>query len=237
MGLILNIETATNVCSVALACDGEITYLKESFKDRSHSALLSVFIDETFRENRISVSQLDAIAVSKGPGSFTGLRIGVSTAKGLCYGGNKPLISVNTLRAMAYGMISGQKKYKNNTVPLKNTLFCPMIDARRMEVFTAVYDYLNNVIEDTQALIINSTSFKEYLAKKSLIFFGTGATKCKQIIKNKNALFIDNFNTSARYMIRLSEEAFKKEEFENVAYFEPFYLKDFIATVPKKNYF
>ncbi len=236
MGLILNIETATNVCSVALARDGEMTCLKESLKDKSHSTLLSVFIEETLRENKLSAHQLDAIAVSKGPGSYTGLRIGVSIAKGLCYGSNRPLISVNTLRAMAYGMISGHKPDKNNPFRLKNTLFCPMIDARRMEVFTAIYDHLNNIVEDTRALIIDSSSFKEYFAEKRLIFFGTGAAKIKNIIKNKNTLFIDNYNTSARNMIKLSEEAFKKREFENVAYFEPFYLKDFIATFPKKKH-
>ena len=236
MALILNIETATNVCSVALAHDGELMCLKESLKDKSHSTLLSVFIDEALRENKMSAVQIDAVAVSKGPGSYTGLRIGVSVAKGLCYGTNKPLISVNTLRAMAYGMLSLYNQNDTSQSNLENTLFCPMIDARRMEVFTAIYNNRNDVIEDTRALIVDSSSFDEYFAEKRLIFFGSGAQKIKNIIHNKNANFIDNYNTSARNMINLSEEAFKKKEFENVAYFEPFYLKDFIATVPKKRH-
>lgn len=235
MGLILNIETATNVCSVALADNGELISFKESLKDKSHSTLLSVFIEEVLKENKISVIKLDAIAVSKGPGSYTGLRIGVSTAKGLCYGGNIPLISVNTLKVMASGIINNQILSKLNLKSKDNTLLCPMIDARRLEVFTAIYNHLNQTIEETQAKIINPSSYNKYLAKKKLIFFGTGANKCSKIIKSKNALFIENFNTSARYMIKLSEEAYKNKKFENVAYFEPYYLKDFIATVPKKD--
>lgn len=235
MGLILNIETATNVCSVALADNGELISFKESLKDKSHSTLLSVFIEEVLKENKISVIKLDAIAVSKGPGSYTGLRIGVSTAKGLCYGGNIPLISVNTLKVMASGIINNQILSKLNLKSKDNTLLCPMIDARRLEVFTAIYNHLNQTIEETQAKIINPSSYNKYLAKKKLIFFGTGANKCSKIIKSKNALFIENFNTSARYMIKLSEEAYKNKKFENVAYFEPYYLKDFIATIPKKD--
>lgn len=235
MGLILNIETATNVCSVALANNGILLSFRESIKDKSHSALLSVFIDEILKDNKITVSQLDAVAVSMGPGSYTGLRIGVSTAKGLCYGGNIPLISLNTLKIMAFGIINNRILNKKHLATINNTLLCPMIDARRMEVFTAIYDHLNHPVEDTQAKIITPSSFDKYLYNKKLIFFGTGANKCSGIIKNNNALFIEKFNTSARYMIRLSEEAFKKERFENVAYFEPYYLKDFIATVPKKN--
>ena len=235
MGLILNIETATNVCSVALANDGKLISFKESLKDKSHSSLLSVFIEEILKENKISISHLDAVAVSKGPGSYTGLRIGVSTAKGLCYGGNIPLISLNTLNIMAFGIINNQILNKMTFTSINKTLLCPMIDARRLEVFTAIFDHLNRTIEDTRAIIINSSSYDKYLNNKKLIFFGTGANKCSKIIKSKNALFIENFNTSARYMISLSEDAYKNEKFENVAYFEPFYLKDFIATVPKKS--
>jgi tRNA threonylcarbamoyladenosine biosynthesis protein TsaB len=237
MGLILNIETATDVCSVALANNGSLISSKESIKDKSHSALLSVFIEEILKENKITVSQLNAVAVSKGPGSYTGLRIGVSTAKGLCYGGNIPLISLNTLKIMAFGIINSQILDKKHLATINNTLLCPMIDARRLEVYTAIYDHLNNPVEDTQAKIITSSLFEKYLKNKKLIFFGTGANKCSGIIKNKNALFIGNFNTSAGYMIRLSEEAFKKKRFENLAYFEPYYLKDFIATIPKKGNF
>jgi tRNA threonylcarbamoyladenosine biosynthesis protein TsaB len=235
MGLILNIETATNVCSAALANDGKLITLKESLKDKSHSTLLSVFIEEILKENKISVSQLDAVAISKGPGSYTGLRIGVSTAKGLCYGANIPLISLNTLKIMAFGIINDQILDKMKFTSINNALLCPMIDARRLEVFTAIYDHLNHSIEDTQARIISSYSFDKYLENKKLVFFGTGANKCSKIIKSKNALFIENFNTSARYMITLAENAYNKEKFENLAYFEPYYLKDFIATVSKKS--
>jgi tRNA threonylcarbamoyladenosine biosynthesis protein TsaB len=236
MALILNVETATNVCSVALAHDGELKCIRESIEDKAHSVLLSVFINEILKETNLSAVQLDAIAVSKGPGSYTGLRIGVSVAKGLCFGSNKSLISVNTLGAMAYGMINHHIQNEKNQSHFEDTLYCPMIDARRMEVYTAIFDHNNNLIEDTRALIIDSSSFKDYLAEKRLVFFGSGAQKIKNVINNKNAIFIDNYNTSARNMIKLSEEAFRKKEFENVAYFEPFYLKDFIATVPKKKH-
>ncbi len=235
MGLIINIETATNVCSVAIANNGELISFRESLTDKSHSALLGVFVEEILKENKIPVSQLDAIAVSKGPGSYTGLRIGVSTAKGLCYGGNIPLISLNTLKIMTFGLINNHFLNKISFTSTDNILLCPVIDARRLEVFTAIYDHLNNTIEDTNAKIIKSTSYEKYLKKKKLIFFGTGANKCSKIIENKNAIFIENFNTSARYMISLSEEAYNKKKFENVAYFEPYYLKDFIATIPKKS--
>ena len=234
MGLILNIETATNACSVALAHNGNITTLKESLEEKSHSALLSVFIEEILSINKLSVSRLDAIAISKGPGSYTGLRIGVSTAKGLCYGGNVPLISVSTLQAMASGILTHESINNMNLKSLKKTLFCPMIDARRMEVFTGIYDYSNKTIEDIQAKIIYQSSFDKYLSAKKVVLFGTGAHKCKQILKNKNLIIIDKFNTSAKYMVDLAENAYKMEIFENVAYFEPFYLKDFIATVPKR---
>lgn len=232
MGLILNIETATNICSVALADDGELVLLKESEEEKSHSSLLSVFIEEILNASKISVSGLDAIAVSKGPGSYTGLRIGISAAKGLCYGSNVPLISVSTLQAMASGIINSEKIQKTESGELKDVLFCPMIDARRMEVYTGIYDYACKKIEDTQAKIIEQSSFDKYLAEKKMIFFGTGSDKCKHLLKNKNAIFIDGFNTSAKYMARLAEDSYKKGRFENTAYFEPFYLKDFIATVP-----
>ncbi|UCH15445.1 MAG: tRNA (adenosine(37)-N6)-threonylcarbamoyltransferase complex dimerization subunit type 1 TsaB, partial [Bacteroidales bacterium] len=233
MGLILNIETATNVCSVALADNGLLVSYKESLTDKSHSSLLSVFIEEILNENKLSVKKLDAVAVSKGPGSYTGLRIGVSTAKGLCYGANIPLISLNTLKVMSSGIINNQILSRLNLKTSNNILLCPMIDARRLEVFTAIFNQLNQTIEETQAKIINRSSYDKYLVKNKLIFFGTGAYKCTAIINSRNALFIENFNTSARYMTGLSEENYRNRKFENVAYFEPYYLKDFIATVPK----
>jgi tRNA threonylcarbamoyladenosine biosynthesis protein TsaB len=233
MGLILNIETATNICSVALADNSKLLSLKESAEEKSHSSLLSVYIEEILDANKISVSDLDAIAVSKGPGSYTGLRIGASTAKGLCYGNNVPLISVNTLQVMASGIINSEKIHTAEPYTLKDTLFCPMIDARRMEVYTGIYDSACKIIEDTQAKIIEQSSFDKYLVDKKMFFFGTGSNKCKHLLKNINAIFIDGFSTSAKYMVRMTENLYKKGMFENTAYFEPFYLKDFITTVPK----
>ncbi len=233
MGLILNIETATCVCSVALVNNGELSSLKESLQDKSHSSLLSVFIEEILRQNNLAVSALDAVAISKGPGSYTGLRIGVSTAKGLCYGATIPLISVSTLQAMVSGILNHEKIKCISRDKLRETLFCPLIDARRMEVYTGIFDYSNKIIENIQAKIIDRSSFDNYLTDKKIVFFGSGSDKCKNLLKNKNAVFIDGFNTSAGYMAGLAEDAYNRGEFENTAYFEPYYLKDFVATVPK----
>ena len=233
MTLILNIETATPVCSVALCLDGEIVAKKESHKHNSHSSLLTVFIEEIFKEVIFELKLLDAIAVSKGPGSYTGLRIGVSTSKGLCYTLDKPLISINTLKAMANGL-SKFLKLSKSTLFQQNTLLCPMIDARRMEVYSAIFDLSINEIRETKAEIIDENSFEDFLKEKQLIFFGDGAAKCKEVLSNnRNAKFIDNFYPSAEFMAEISDEKFKNNNFEDVAYFEPFYLKDFIAGKPK----
>ncbi|MDD5570811.1 MAG: tRNA (adenosine(37)-N6)-threonylcarbamoyltransferase complex dimerization subunit type 1 TsaB [Bacteroidales bacterium] len=226
MPLILNIETATNICSVALSEKEKIISFRETSIENSHSSLLTVFIEKIFNEAKIKLSDIDAVCVSKGPGSFTGLRIGVSTAKGLCYALEKPLLSVNTLKAITWGMIKNKKD--------KNTLYCPMLDARRMEVYTALFNSNLEEVETTNARIIDKNSFSEILSKTKIIFFGDGADKCREILKNnQNAVFIDDFNTSAKYMAELSYQKFTKKEFENVAYFEPYYLKDFFATTPK----
>ena len=233
MALILNIETSTTVCSVILAENGNIISKKETDEKNSHSSLLTVFIEEMFKELEINLSDIDAVAVSKGPGSYTGLRIGVSTAKGIAYGINKKLISVSTLQSMAWGM----KQYllKNKIEFNENTLFCPMIDARRMEVYTAFYDTNINMIKEISAEIIDENSFNNLLINNKVYFFGDGANKCKTSITNNNAIFIENIFPSAEYMINFSEKYFQNNKFEDIAYFEPFYLKDFIATVPKKN--
>lgn len=233
MTLILNIETATPVCSVALCSDGKIITKKESHRHNSHSSLLTVFIEEIFKEVGFELKSLSAIAVSKGPGSYTGLRIGVSTSKGLCYALEKPLISINTLKAMANGMTKFLKLSKS---PLfqQNTLLCPMIDARRMEVYSAIFDLNVNKIRETKAEIINENSYNDILIDKQIIFFGNGAAKCKEVLSNnRNTKFIDNFFPSAEFMAEISAEKFKNNNFENIAYFEPFYLKDFIAGKPK----
>jgi tRNA threonylcarbamoyladenosine biosynthesis protein TsaB len=230
MALILNIETATEVCSVTLAQHGELIALKENSNGQQQAKLLTVFIDELFKENNISIKELDAVAISKGPGSYTGLRIGVSAAKGIAYAGDLPLIAVSTLQAMAFG-VSSQQSLDDNT------WLCPMIDARRMEVYTAFFDKENKIQKEISADIIDEHSYQDILTNKKVLFFGNGAIKCKNTIQSANASFIDNVTCSAKNMAQLSFEAFKNKSFEDVAYFEPFYLKDFIATVPKKNIF
>lgn len=230
MSLILCIETATPVCSVALSKNGEILSLKETAKKNSHSEVVTLFIDDLLRENKIQYTDLNAVAVSKGPGSYTGLRIGVSTSKGLCYALGIPLIAINTLRSMAYGMA---EIYLKEGKTSENILFCPMIDARRMEVYSAIYDENNNEVRETKAEIIEKKSFSEYPEQNQMIFFGDGAAKCKDIITHPNSFFYENIHPSAINMVLIAEQKFQKQQFEDVAYFEPFYLKDFIAGMPK----
>ncbi len=227
MPFILNIETSTTVCSVALSANGNVIFSKETYEGMSHASVLGVFVEEAMSFIRKNGQSLDAVAVSCGPGSYTGLRIGVSTAKGLCYGLNIPLIAVPTL------LVLTEAAKKNSQFIEKETLFCPMIDARRMEVYTALYDNNLQVIKETSAEIITENSFSDILKNYKIIFFGDGAEKCKQLITHSNATFLENINPLAKNMLPLSEQAFYQNNFEDVAYFEPFYLKDFIATTPK----
>lgn len=224
MAKILNIETATEVCSVAVAKDGELLFKKEVLEGLNHSELLTVFITDLFVENDMDLKKLDAIAVSKGPGSYTGLRIGVSVAKGLCYGLDIPLIAVNSLETMGINTAVKSKE---------DMLFCPMIDARRMEVYTALYNSKGEELEAVHAKIIEEDFLADYLNEKKVLFFGNGADKCKSKLVHQNALFIGPKRTSAQFMLKLTEEKYNNKEFENVAYFEPYYLKDFVATIPK----
>ncbi len=228
MPLILNIETSTNVCSVTLAKGNKIIANKVSYEDKSHSELLTVFIEQIIKEQEISLKNLDAVAVSKGPGSYTGLRIGVSAAKGIAYGIDKPLISVSTLQTMAYHVLLEQK------IEGKNTLLCPMIDARRMEVYNAFFNLEGEQVREIKAEIIDENSYKDILDNQKIIFFGDGSDKCKNTIIHKNAIFLENITPLSNYMINLSIKAYQKQQFEDIAYFEPFYLKNFIATKPKK---
>ena len=227
MALILNIETATTVCSVSIGTDGNSMGIKEINSGYTHAENLTIFIRDILADNNLSFSELDAIAVSKGPGSYTGLRIGVSTAKGLCYTLNKPLIAINTLKSLTGGAV-------NNYLKKGEVLFCPMLDARRMEVYCAVYDKDLNEIKPTAAEIITGNSFAGLLRDNTLIFFGDGAAKCKATLTHSNASFIENAYPSAAYMTKLSEEAFNKKQFEDVAYFEPYYLKNFVGSKEKK---
>ncbi len=230
MALILNIETSTEVCSVALAKDGKLLFEKESREGLNHSEYLTVFIDELFRENKIEIDTIDAVAVSKGPGSYTGLRIGVSVAKGLCYSLDKSLISVGTLDALGKFTAQNLTRYFETN---EKVLLCPMIDARRMEVYTALYDSTGNIIEPVSAKIIDEESFSRWLSEYKILFYGNGAEKCKMQLQSPNAVFSGPKKASARFMLNLAESSYNNNEFENVAYFEPFYLKDFIATIPK----
>jgi tRNA threonylcarbamoyladenosine biosynthesis protein TsaB len=232
MALILNIETSTEVCSVSLAENGNLVVLKESNEGFNHSKSLTVFIEELFLEKDLKINSLDAVAVSKGPGSYTGLRIGVSVAKGLCYGLNIPLISVCSLEMMAVHTAGNLEKYVSERSSL-SFLFCPMIDARRMEVYTALYNTEGKEIRPVSAEIIEENFLSELLDKHQILFFGNGAEKCKDRINHQNALFTGPAETSAQFMQAISELKFKKKEFEDVAYFEPFYLKNFVATIPK----
>ena len=216
---ILNIETSTKACSVALHKNGELIVCREDISANfSHSEKLLKFISELFSDEKLSLSDLDAIAVSMGPGSYTGLRIGVSTAKGLCYGLDIPLISISTLKAMSFGM----------ALEIKADLYCPMIDARRMEVYSAFFDINNTEVRKIQADIINENSYKKELEKK-VVFFGNGSGKLIEKIKDKNAIFVSDIHPSAKNMGLLSYQKFTKSLFEDLAYFEPFYLKDFVA--------
>ncbi len=234
MALILNIETSTEVCSVVLSKDGKTVVEKESSSGLKHSELLTVFIEDILKHNHFDKSDLDAVAVSKGPGSYTGLRIGVSAAKGLCYGLDIPLISVSTLDAFANYVVNNQKDFIGED-DVADAFICPMLDARRMEVYTALYDFNNQKIEDVHAKIIESDSFANQLNKGKIIFVGNATVKVKDIITHKNAIFTQLSKASARFMQNLSEKAYCNKNFEDVAYFEPFYLKDFIATKPKNN--
>ena len=222
MVLILNIETATTNCSVSLSKNGETFILKEDYdKNYSHAERLHVYIDAILNEAGITFKDLDAVAISKGPGSYTGLRIGVSAAKGLCFAIDKPLISVSTLEALAY------------QVNCEEGVIIAMLDARRMEVYSSIFDSNYNQIRETEAQIINEDSFKNYLAASKVYFIGNGVEKTKALINHSNAIFIENKLPSANEMSLLAYNKFKISDFEDVAYFEPYYLKDFVALKPK----
>lgn len=225
MALILNIDTSTSVCSVALAKNGQVVAQKENNEGLNHSVLLGTYISDILKETGTDPHQLDAVAISVGPGSYTGLRIGVSMVKGLCFGTGKPIIAVPTLQALALSVSSRLQE---------DALYCPMIDARRMEVYTAFFDKHNKTVFDTKAEVIDENSFADLLAAHKIYFFGNGSGKIKSILTSPNACFIENVETSASHMAGISEQKFKDGIFEDVAYFEPFYLKEFIATIPKK---
>ena len=229
MGLILNIETATQVCSVSLAKNGKLLALKELNEKNIHAEILTVFIQELLKETELNLSDIDAVAISKGPGSYTGLRIGLSTAKGLCFSLDIPLISVSSLQAMAqYALICLKAEIK------ENTLFAPMIDARRMEVYTAFYNTDIEQVSKIEPHIFSKESFIEEGKDHELILIGDGCGKSQELFSDRENIKIHpEVLSSSLGMIPLSEKKYKTQDFEDVAYFEPFYLKEFIAGIPR----
>lgn len=236
--MILCIETSTAVCSVALVENGNVIAMKESLDGQNHAEKITLFIDEIMKEAGVAYKDLDAVATSMGPGSYTGLRIGVSTAKGFCYALEKPLIAIDTLAAMAHGFISRQPSAISYQ-PMANgqqptAVLCPMIDARRMEVYSAFFNEKLERISETEALIIDENSFMEMKQNNHLYLFGDGADKLASLFENdENITVVEKFHCSATYMATLAEEAFKNKDFVDVAYFEPFYLKNFVPGIPK----
>ncbi|MFZ5431087.1 MAG: tRNA (adenosine(37)-N6)-threonylcarbamoyltransferase complex dimerization subunit type 1 TsaB [Bacteroidota bacterium] len=234
MALILLLETATEVCSAAVAQDGKVIAARESTNGFNHSEKLTVFISELMDDPALKNARLDAVCASSGPGSYTGLRIGISAAKGICYASDIPLIAVSTLDAMAHYAANRE------AFPLpegRKILFCPMLDARRMEVYTALYDHTGKRLTEVSARIIDANSFSEEFQDHSILFMGNGAEKCREVITRPYALYDREILASARFMSVLAEERFQAGKFENVAYFEPFYLKDFVATIPRNKLF
>lgn len=227
MSCILHIETSTEVCSVAVSQDGASIFSQEDFNGPSHATTLGVFVDEALSFADSHAIPVDAVSVSSGPGSYTGLRIGVSMAKGICYAKDIPLIGLPTLEVMCVPVLLFRD------LP-DDALLCPMIDARRMEVYAAVYDRALRPVRPTSADIIDEQSYAEFLDGHPVYFFGNGAAKCREKLTHPNARFIDNIHPLAKWMFPLAEKANAHQEYQDVAYFEPFYLKEFIATKPKK---
>jgi len=220
---ILNIETSTKNCSVSVSNNGELIAIKElNNGNYSHAEVLHSFIKEAVNDAKIALSDLSAVSVSKGPGSYTGLRIGVSAAKGLSFALNIPLISINTLESLAHSLA------------IESGMIISMLDARRMEVYSAVFDSDFIQVRAIKAEIIDENSFSEYLDREAIYFVGDGAAKCKSVITHDNAIFVDDHFPSAKEMCSLSYDKYKKNDIEDVAYFEPFYLKDFIVIPQKK---
>lgn len=228
--LILHIETSTSVCSVALSENGVCLLQKINAEGQNHAKLLSLFIDEILTLVKKEGKKIDAVSISQGPGSYTGLRIGTATAKGLCYGMDIPLIAIDTLQIMAHGAM------RTEQIP-ENALLCPMIDARRMEVYNAFYTAKLERVGNVEATIVDENTFADQLQANAIYFCGNGADKCQHIILHENARFVAGINPEAIDMIALAEAKYAAKDFADIAYFDPFYLKEFQATVSKKNLF
>lgn len=227
--LILQIETATSVCSCALSLNGKTIVLKEINEANVHIEKLTLLIEEALKEANYDFADLNAVAVSKGPGSYTGLRIGVSTAKGLCFALDIPLIGIDTLSAMTFGFLQNKDSLKSDK------LFCPMIDARRREVYSAIFTEDLSLLEEVGARIIDEESFQKLTEDKHLILFGDGAAKFEETFAaDEKTQVITDFSNSAAYLSTLAYKKAQEADFEDLAYFEPFYLKDFVPTISKK---
>ena len=231
MALILCIETGTDICSVGLSRDGELVSLRESDEGRDHAKRVGVFVDELLRETGIAPDELDAIAVGMGPGSYTGLRIGVSFAKGMCYGLQIPLVAVGSLDALAEVAIEDNEAGILDVKDWNDAVLCPMVDARRMEVYTRLFNAAGEPLREVSAEIGTEESFAEWRKDRQLVIFGNGAAKCREILPD--ATYV-NITPSARGLARLAEQRLQEGKTEDIAYFEPFYLKDFIVIPSKK---
>ena len=225
MTLILSIETSTSVCSVALHEDGNLISHREIDQEQAHASRLAPFVKEVVALAGLEINAIQAVAVSAGPGSYTGLRIGASTAKGLCFALSVPLISVSTLQVMTIPVLA--------SVVSSNSLLCPMIDARRMEVYCQLFTAEGKELQPVEPKVIDDSSFSEWLAERKVLFFGNGASKCEAVIRHSNAVFVKNIYPSAVNMGAIAWARFQKNEFENIVQFEPFYLKDFMIRKPK----
>ena len=228
MACILHIETSTDVCSVAVSQDGACIFHEEDHSGPNHAVKSGTFIDEALSFIDSHLIPLDAVAISSGPGSYTGLRIGVSTAKGICYGRDVKLISVPTLQLLCVPVLLREKAAE------EDALLCPMIDARRMEVYAQLFDRSLHEVRAIQADIVDENTYKQYLDEHPVYFFGNGAAKCMVAINHPNAHLIEGIEPLAKWMSPLAEKKFFNEQFEDMAYFVPFYLKDFVAKMPKK---
>jgi tRNA threonylcarbamoyladenosine biosynthesis protein TsaB len=226
MSLLLSIETSTLGCSVALHEQGKLLHSVETQVPQSASSQLAVMIQQVLNESRKKPAELKGVAVAAGPGSYTGLRIGVATAKGLCYALGIPLVSINTLELLAYQFINSKK-----TEP-GSSLLCPMLDARRMEVYTILLDAKLNILRPTEAKVIDATSYVDLLENNSIYFFGDGAAKCQEFIKHPNARFVTDIIPLASYLGEMGFAKWEKNQVEDIASFEPFYLKDFLIRKP-----
>ena len=227
MSCILNIETSTDVCSVSASQDGAVIFNEEDHSGPNHAVKLGIFVDEALSFIDNHAIPLDAVAVSSGPGSYTGLRIGTSMAKGICYGRDVKLIAIPTLELLTVPVLLRQELEDD-------ALLCPMTDARRMEVYAAVYDRALHPLRQVQADIVDAGTYLPFLDAHPVYFFGNGAAKCKEILQHPNARFIDGIEPLAKWMFPLAEKHIALEQYEDVAYFVPFYLKDFVAKMPKK---